>query len=93
MRKIRFILILVFLVIIFSECKHNDPIQRNIVIVIYPTEENHFDWSNWYGLDVNGWPYKTAIEAYSEIINEINGKGTWESNPYVFVYDYKLFEK
>ena len=29
-------------------------------------------------------------EAYAALIDKINGKGTWGSNPYVFVYDFEL---
>ena len=29
-------------------------------------------------------------EAYATLINKMYGKGTWESNPYVFVYDFEL---
>lgn len=29
-------------------------------------------------------------EAYAALIDKISGKGTWESNPYVFVYDFEL---
>lgn len=32
----------------------------------------------------------TPREAYAELIDKISGKGTWESNPYVFVYDFEL---
>lgn len=34
--------------------------------------------------------FRTAKEAYAAIINRISGKGTWESNPWVFVYDFEL---
>ena len=34
--------------------------------------------------------YQSHIEAYAALIDQINGKGTWESNPFVFVYDYEL---
>ncbi|MCL2651549.1 MAG: hypothetical protein FWD60_11070 [Candidatus Azobacteroides sp.] len=34
--------------------------------------------------------YNTPKQAYAALINKINGKGTWESNPYVWVYDFKL---
>lgn len=34
--------------------------------------------------------FRTAKEAYASLIDRISGKGTWESNPYVFVYDFKL---
>ena len=29
-------------------------------------------------------------EAFAALIDKINGKGTWDSNPYVFVYDFEL---
>jgi putative transposon-encoded protein len=34
--------------------------------------------------------YEIPQNAYTALINQINGKGTWESNPYVWVYDFKL---
>lgn len=34
--------------------------------------------------------FRTAKEAYAALINRISGKGTWESNPWVFVYDFEL---
>lgn len=41
-----------------------------------------------------GWGrvYNTPREAYSVLIDELKGKGTWERNPYVFVYDFKLIK-
>lgn len=36
------------------------------------------------------WLESTPREAYAALINKVSGKGTWESNPYVFVYDFKL---
>lgn len=33
---------------------------------------------------------RTAKEAYAALIDKISGKGTWESNPWVFVYDFEL---
>jgi hypothetical protein len=35
----------------------------------------------------------SAREAYAYLIDIISGKGTWESNPYVWVYDFKLTKK
>lgn len=35
-------------------------------------------------------PYPDPREAYSVLIDRISGKGTWESNPWVFVYDFEL---
>ena len=32
-------------------------------------------------------------EAYAALINSINGKGTWEKNPFVWVYDFRLIQR
>ena len=32
----------------------------------------------------------TPRQAFAALIDKINGKGTWESNPYVWVYDFEL---
>ena len=60
--------------------------------------EHHYN-----GYMVNGIVYKTKDEfngsleifsspqeAYAELIDKVSGKGTWESNPYVFVYEFEL---
>lgn len=36
--------------------------------------------------------FRTPQEAYASLIDRISGKGTWESNPYVFVYDFELID-
>lgn len=36
--------------------------------------------------------FSSARDAYAWLINKISGKGTWLSNPYVFVYDFKLIK-
>ena len=33
---------------------------------------------------------KTLREAFATLIDKVSGKGTWERNPYVFVYDFEL---
>ncbi len=43
-------------------------------------------WKNGY----DGLMYQTPRDAYAWLINEINGTGTWESNPYVWVYEYEV---
>lgn len=36
--------------------------------------------------------FLTAREAFSYLINKISGKGTWESNPWVAAYEFKLID-
>lgn len=49
--------------------------------------EPHFfyDYPNNQG---NG--FNTPREAYAALIDKVSGKGTWDKNPYVFVYDFEL---
>lgn len=34
--------------------------------------------------------YNSPREAFTTLINKVSGKDTWESNPYVWVYDFEL---
>lgn len=36
--------------------------------------------------------YECPVDAFADSWDSINGKGSWESNPFVFAYDYKLCE-
>lgn len=36
--------------------------------------------------------FDTPREAFSALIDKVSGKGTWESNPYVWVYEFELFD-
>ena len=37
-------------------------------------------------------PCCTPREAFALLIDKVSGKGTWESNPYVFVYEFELIK-
>lgn len=36
--------------------------------------------------------YRTPKDAFSSLIDKVSGKGTWESNPLVFAYEYKRID-
>lgn len=36
--------------------------------------------------------FDTPREAFSALIDKVSGKGTWESNPYVFAYEFELID-
>lgn len=40
--------------------------------------------------NAKNWLGKTPREAFAALINKTSGKGTWESNPYVWVYEFKV---
>lgn len=58
---------------------------------------NGYSESYFFGFGVKaekGWIRlgNTYREAYAALIDRISGKDTWESNPYVFVYDFELVD-
>lgn len=36
--------------------------------------------------------FKNPKEAFAVLIDKVSGKGTWDSNPYVFAYEFKLVD-
>ena len=36
--------------------------------------------------------FRSLREAYAALIDKVSGKGTWDKNPYVFVYDFELIK-
>lgn len=36
--------------------------------------------------------FDTPREAFATLIDKVSGKGTWDSNPWVFVYDFELIK-
>ena len=68
-------------------CFHENP----------PAEHKYDPYTPWpidvkpYRYDIDNEKYfHTAQFAYAYLIDKINGRGTWNSNPFVLVYDYKL---
>lgn len=41
-------------------------------------------------MGVRTWLEKTPRDAFAALIDKVSGRGTWESNPYVVVYEFKL---
>lgn len=50
-----------------------------------------------YSFDTNigyceQYPFDAPRDAFANLINKVSGKGTWESNPFVWVYEFKLLD-
>ena len=67
----------------------------------FPVHIEGISWEEWkarsYELsrhECDGKPgtyfWDNPRQAFAKLIDKINGKGTWESNPYVWVYDFEL---
>lgn len=76
-------------------------LAEGLALYWFPVHIEGISWEEWkarsYELsrhEYEGKPgeyfWGTPQEAYAALIDKINGKGTWESNPYVFVYDFEL---
>lgn len=50
-----------------------------------------FDFKKWHLCREGN--VESARQAFKDLINRINGKGTWESNPYVWVYGIEKITK
>lgn len=76
-----------------QEISDEDCLKEGIYPYYYGDEEE----KKFYEIPPNGYTfygtdyhYPTPREAFAHLINEVSGKGTWERNPYVFVYDFEL---
>lgn len=52
--------------------------------------DTHFMDVYYYKGDIQ--PYCTPRGAFAALIDKVSGKGTWSSNPYVFVYEFELVD-
>ena len=52
------------------------------------------EWGYWEGDNgfLNFYACDTIKEAFATLIDKTCGKGTWDRNPYVFVYDFVLIK-
>lgn len=51
-------------------------------------------WGHWQKNNgsIYFYTFDTIREAFADLIDKVSGKGTWDSNPYVFVYDFELIK-
>ncbi len=56
------------------------------------TPQGFYSFEGWGGKTTQ-WYAMTPRGAFAALIDKISGKGTWESNPYVFVYEFELVKQ
>lgn len=47
---------------------------------------------NWYEYNNKKFIFNEPRQAFASLIDKVSGKGTWERNQYVFVYEFKLIK-
>lgn len=80
-----------------QDISNDDCLNEGITRAIHKSADGEWGRYYWYhGITKTNCPhgqykeYDTAIEAFANLINEIGGKGTWERNPFVLVYEFEL---
>ena len=67
-----------------------DCLKEGIIKGKCGSESTHF--MDAYYVPKEKQPYCTPRNAFEVLINKVSGKGTWESNPFVFAYEFVLFD-
>lgn len=67
----------------------NEDCLKEGIFIIDSHEHLHYGYHNTKIGDIG---FLKPRDAFSHLINAISGKGTWEENPYVVVYSFKLIK-
>ena len=68
-----------------QDCSEDDCLKEGIC--------KNFDACRPYYIPNTGRPtFANPREAFASLIDKVSGKGTWDSNPWVFVYEFKLID-
>jgi len=70
-----------------QDISYEDCIAEGITHIEGICDYSELDTYSYDGI-LYGW--LTAKIAFSELIDKISGKGTWDANPFVFVYEFEL---
>lgn len=72
-----------------QEISDEDCMAEGIIKGLIGSKDTHF-MTAYYVPGIQSEPHILPQYAYAALIDRISGKGTWDSNPYVFVYDFEL---
>ena len=82
-----------------QEISNEDCLKEGIIKTIYKSADG--EWGRYYwhhGVTRSNCPYgqykeySNPLEAFASLIDCVSGKGTFKSNPYVFVYEFELVD-
>lgn len=73
-----------------QEISDEDCLKEGIVKGKCESESTHF--MDAYYVPKEKQPYCTPRDAFEVLIDKVSGKGVFQSNPYVFVYEFKLID-
>lgn len=73
-----------------QDISDEDCLKEGIVKGKCGSESTHF--MDAYYVPKEKQPYCTPRDAFEVLIDKVSGKGVWESNPFVFAYEFVLFD-
>ena len=73
-----------------QEISDEDCLKEGIIKGKCGSESTHF--MDAYYVPKEKQPYCTPRDAFEILIDKVSGKGTWESNPFVFAYEFVLVD-
>ena len=73
-----------------QDISDEDCLKEGIIKGKCGSESTHF--MDAYYVPKEKQPYCTPRDAFGDLIDKVSGKGVWESNPFVFVYEFVLFD-
>lgn len=73
-----------------QDISDEDCLKEGIIKGKCGSESTHF--MDAYYVPKEKQPYCTPRDAFAALIDKVSSKGTWESNPFVFVYEFKLID-
>ena len=74
-----------------QDISDEDCLKEGIIKGKCGSESTHF--MDAYYVPKEKQPYCTPRDAFEVLIDKVSGKGVWESNPFVFVYEFVLFDQ
>ena len=75
-----------------QDISDEDCLREGVYHQPYEQEDNDglTYWKSGYAFKGSSLLYDSPRYAFAALIDKVSGKGTWESNPYVFVYEFEL---
>lgn len=71
-----------------QDISDEDCVKEGILWEEADSEYEDYDFYSYSGMSGDG--FKTPREAFASLIDKISGRGTWQSNPWVWVYEFEL---
>lgn len=71
-----------------QDISDEDAMREGVIKV----EDDEFNFYPYISEDIKFANYPAPIWAFSQLIDKVSGKGTWEKNPLVFVYEFELVD-